>query len=313
MVAREAQESPACEETGDRSGQRPGDVESADAVRQAVGGVRGPVRSGDRVGVLSSVSQQVQSDRAMLGDLGDALERGVVGECGDSVGLGVDDDMEGATTGSAIGREGVGAWEACGQEGDEAVRGPSATLRDSSQVECGNHSSSMLVGNLSLSDCLSSISSCGMRSDKPPPCPRENARPCPNARDASRARDASAFAPCRPPTNGPLHRSKSDCPIWSVPVAASCCRSIGSISPPSPTYPRSPSLACSPIASGSIAARLVTRPCAPPIRTWLPISSGPPPTGWDCGSWPRLMRPTTAWVSPCVRCPPSCASTPECD
>src|SRR5512142_1793799 len=42
----------------------------------------------------------------------------------------------------------------CGQEGDEAVRGPSATLRDSSQVECGNHSSSMLVGNLSLSDCL---------------------------------------------------------------------------------------------------------------------------------------------------------------
>src|SRR5512135_2573003 len=43
----------------------------------------------------------------------------------------------------------------CGQEGDEAVRGPSATLRDSSQVECGNHSSSMLVGNLSLSDCLS--------------------------------------------------------------------------------------------------------------------------------------------------------------
>src|SRR5512135_1760318 len=42
----------------------------------------------------------------------------------------------------------------CGQEGDEAVRGPSATLRDSSQVECGNHSSSMLVGNLFLSDCL---------------------------------------------------------------------------------------------------------------------------------------------------------------
>src|SRR5512135_1452022 len=42
----------------------------------------------------------------------------------------------------------------CGQEGDEAVRGPSATLRDSSQVECGNHSWSMLVGNLSLSDCL---------------------------------------------------------------------------------------------------------------------------------------------------------------
>src|SRR5512135_1033989 len=41
----------------------------------------------------------------------------------------------------------------CGQEGDEAVRGPSATLRDSSQVECGNHSSSMLVGSLSLSDC----------------------------------------------------------------------------------------------------------------------------------------------------------------
>src|SRR5512135_849752 len=44
----------------------------------------------------------------------------------------------------------------CGQEGDEAVRGPSATLRDSSQVECANHSSSMLVGNLSLSDCLMS-------------------------------------------------------------------------------------------------------------------------------------------------------------
>src|SRR5512135_2770207 len=42
----------------------------------------------------------------------------------------------------------------CGQEGDEAVRGPSTTLRDYSQVESGNHSSSMLVGNLSLSDCL---------------------------------------------------------------------------------------------------------------------------------------------------------------
>src|SRR5512135_1078116 len=76
MMAREAQESPACEATGDRSGQRSGDVESADAVRQAVGGVRGPVRSGDRVGVLSALSQQVQSDRALLGDLGDALERG---------------------------------------------------------------------------------------------------------------------------------------------------------------------------------------------------------------------------------------------
>src|SRR5512142_2127856 len=48
----------------------------------------------------------------------------------------------------------------CGQEGDEAVRGPSATLRDSSQVECGNHSSSMLVGSLSLSDRLRSRTSC---------------------------------------------------------------------------------------------------------------------------------------------------------
>ena len=59
----------------------------------------------------------------------------------------------------------------------------------------------------------------GTPSGKPPRSPRANARPSPNARDASRARDASPSAPCPGPTNGPPHRSRSDCPIRLCP----CC------------------------------------------------------------------------------------------
>ena len=149
-------------------------------------------------------------------------------------------------------------------------------------------------------------------SDKPPPSPRGSARPSPSARGASRAEGTSPSAPCRLPTNGPPPRSRSDCPSRSAPAAASRCRSIGSSSPRSPTSPRSPSRSCSPIASGSIAARPVTRPCGPRTRTWPPISTGPPPTGWGHGSWPRPMPPITGWASRSARCPPSCAFTPGC-
>src|SRR5512143_64148 len=62
-----------------------------------------------------------------------------------------------------------------------------------------------------------------MRSDKPPPSPRGNARPSPNARDASRARDASASAPCRPPdqwTAPPIEVRLPDlvCPCCGEPL-----------------------------------------------------------------------------------------------
>ncbi len=38
---------------------------------------------------------------------------------------------------------------------------------------------------------------------------------------------------------------------------------------------------------GLLAVRPVTPPCGRPTRTSPPISTGPPPTGWDLARWPR--------------------------
>ena len=60
---------------GDLSGQRAEQFGSADPVPEADGAVRGLVGVGDPVGVLSAVSQQVQSDRTVLVGAGEEMER----------------------------------------------------------------------------------------------------------------------------------------------------------------------------------------------------------------------------------------------
>src|SRR5258707_9843377 len=62
---------------GDLPGQRSQELGPTDAVLEADGPVRGLVGVGDPVGVLSSVPQQIQSDRAVLVGAGAEVERGV--------------------------------------------------------------------------------------------------------------------------------------------------------------------------------------------------------------------------------------------
>src|SRR5262249_20124957 len=62
---------------GDLPGQRSQELGATDAVLETDGRVRGLVGVGDPPGVLSAVSQQVQSDRAVLVGAGEEVERGV--------------------------------------------------------------------------------------------------------------------------------------------------------------------------------------------------------------------------------------------
>src|ERR1700758_3468968 len=62
---------------GDLPGQRSEELGPTDAVLEADGPVRGLVRVGDPPGVLSSVPQQVQSDRTVLVGVGEEVEWGV--------------------------------------------------------------------------------------------------------------------------------------------------------------------------------------------------------------------------------------------
>ena len=62
----------------DRSGQRPGDRQFPDPVHETLGRVLGPVSTDVGIGVLPSLSQQVQPHRAVLGYPRESLERDTI-------------------------------------------------------------------------------------------------------------------------------------------------------------------------------------------------------------------------------------------
>ena len=90
---------------GDLLGQRAEELGSADAVLETVGAVCGLVGTGDPAGILSTVPQQIQSDRAVLVVVAKEMERRVAELLGSDPGVRVTDDLEGeASHGRAAGR-----------------------------------------------------------------------------------------------------------------------------------------------------------------------------------------------------------------
>src|SRR5512135_476154 len=80
---------------GDLPGQRPEQLRPADAVLETDGAVRGLVGVGDPLGVLSSVPQQIQSNRTVLVSPGEEVERCVTERPEGGSAMRPADDLEG--------------------------------------------------------------------------------------------------------------------------------------------------------------------------------------------------------------------------
>src|SRR5262249_34708998 len=114
--------------------QRAEELRSADAVPQAGGGVRRLVGVGGPSGVLSAVSQQVQSDRAVLVGAGEEVERGAAERLEGGPAMRRADEREGP----AADGEGTGGrlprWCPCPGPGDEDDRGAPGTFSDATEI-----------------------------------------------------------------------------------------------------------------------------------------------------------------------------------
>src|SRR5580704_15936046 len=94
--------------------------------------------------VLSPVSQQIQSDRAGVGDLGNALEWHAVDRLGNSNELGQDNDLEWRASPGSPDRQDLRKGCDAGGPGMGTATGSVGTIPISSQVGC-NHSTQVYV------------------------------------------------------------------------------------------------------------------------------------------------------------------------
>src|SRR5262249_30829595 len=78
----------------------------------------------DSVAVFPALSQKIQSDRALLGDLGVTLEWDEVGRCGDDAGVGQGNDVEGTASGGGVEPQSVCEGDSTWQESDAGGREP---------------------------------------------------------------------------------------------------------------------------------------------------------------------------------------------
>jgi hypothetical protein len=119
---------------GDLPGQRSEELGPPDPVLEADGPVRGLVGVGAPPGVLSSVPQQVQSDRTVLVGAGAEVEWGVTERPEGGPAMRPADEMEGPASDGETARWCVPRRCSCSRQGDETVRGAAATFGDSAEV-----------------------------------------------------------------------------------------------------------------------------------------------------------------------------------
>src|SRR5262249_6136499 len=119
---------------GDLSGQWPEELGAPDAVAEEDGGVGRLEWAGDKAGILPTVSQQVQPDRALLGCAGAEVGRGAAERPEGDPATGATDDLAGAPPG---GKEAAGRLPRRGASEpgtDEALRGAPPAVPDPPQV-----------------------------------------------------------------------------------------------------------------------------------------------------------------------------------
>src|SRR5262245_42743163 len=119
---------------GDLPGQRAEELWAADAVLEADGGVRRLVGSGDPLGVLSAVSQQVQPDRAVLVGAGEEVERRALERLEGGAAMRPADALEEETSDGEATPGYVSRWRTRVCQGDEADRGASAAVGHPAEV-----------------------------------------------------------------------------------------------------------------------------------------------------------------------------------
>src|SRR4051795_2504071 len=120
--------------SGDLPGQRSEELGPTDAVLEADGPVRGLVRVGDPPGVLSSLPQQVQSDRTVLVGVGEEVEWGVTERPEGGPAVRPADEMEGPASDGETAPWCVPRRCSCPGQGDEAVRGAPGTFGNAAEV-----------------------------------------------------------------------------------------------------------------------------------------------------------------------------------
>src|SRR5205823_9943804 len=119
---------------GDLPGQRAEEFRPADAVLEADGGVRGLVGSGDPLGVLSAVSQQVQPDRTVLVGAGAEVERRAAELLEGGPAMRPADALEGEASDGETAPWHVSRRGSRVCQRDEADRGASETVGDPAEV-----------------------------------------------------------------------------------------------------------------------------------------------------------------------------------
>ncbi len=121
---------------GDLLGQRPGEFGAADAVPQAVGTVRGLVGAGAPIGVLPTVPQQVEPERAVLVGVGAEVEWGVAELLGGDSGVCLTDDLvwHASGSGAPVGDVRQEGERAGGR--DEEHQRPLGTVGHLTEVRC---------------------------------------------------------------------------------------------------------------------------------------------------------------------------------
>ena len=134
MVGRKSRALCTYSTTGDSPRQRSRKFQLWYTVHAADGCVCRSQRSGSCVGLLSSVSQQVQSHRTLLGQSREPLERDTAGQCRDGIELGIDDDMERPLPCGSTAGENLRKRSPSRQETVSNSQPTSHARRDSSQI-----------------------------------------------------------------------------------------------------------------------------------------------------------------------------------